>query len=145
MIEEIGMSPTQVGTVLAANSAAQMLGAIFFGRCSDAVGRRPLVLFGWSWAFLGSTAMAFCYTFTHILIVRVVQGLSGGTMAICQSYMLDAVPPHKQPQFLGLFGGVTSIAFVFGPLLGATLIALGTDRRYIFIVSGLLALIGMIF
>jgi len=145
MIEELGFSPTQVGTVLAAFAAAQMIGAAIMGRLSDAYGRRPLTLFGFGWVFVGCTATAFCTTFTHLLIVRAMQGLSGGTMALCHSYLLDAVPMPKQPQWFGIFGGGVSVSFVLGPMIGAGLSAAGVDRRAIFIVAGCLALVGTIF
>lgn len=144
LIKELGFTPQMIGYVLAANSAANLIGSLVFGRLSDSYGRKPLIIFGWSWVFLGCTAMSLVQTFEHVIVVRSMQGLSGGTMILCHSYMLDVLELEKQPRFFGLFGGITACSFMAGPAIAALLIYVEMNRRYIFLVAGGAALIGTI-
>merc|ERR1719281_2378763 len=90
-IKEIGLGPIEVGWLLSANSVAQFIGAWVAGRVSDSVGRKPVIIFVFLWAALGFAATSFVETFEQLLTVRVVQGLSGGTAALCDVYILDIV------------------------------------------------------
>jgi MFS family permease len=78
-------------------------------------------------------------TFIEVLIVRVLQGLSGGTAALSDAYVLDVVPSCSRASYMGLAGAVKGMAFVFGPGIGALLIVMDLSRRKIFLVTGGLA------
>lgn len=144
-IEELGLRPREVGIVFTSMSLAQLVGGYLFGRCSDAFGRRPIIIFGFAWAALGFGLTSIAQGFWDLLIIRSLQGFSGGTMALCISFILDVVTVDERPVYIGLFQGVTGSAFIFGPGLGGLLVSVGVPRRGIFVLSGILSLLATIY
>lgn len=142
--QELGLTPKQVGLVMAGYSGAQIVGGLVLGSLSDAYGRRPVLMFTWVWATLGCTGTAFCSSFADVLLLRTLHGLSGSTFGPVHSYMLDTLPAQQRPLFMGILGGILSTAFVTGPVIGSVLIALQWSRREIFYVSGFLCFCGMV-
>jgi MFS family permease len=138
-IKELGVSPSQLGLVMSANAASQLVGSWTCGRLSDSFGRKWLLLgsFGWSCLNIGLTA--FVYSFMQLLVLRTLGGLSGGTNPLCQAYILDWVPEKKRPAFIGLFGFLCGIAFLAGNMLGMCLLLLGVERRSIFLIAAFFA------
>jgi len=141
LMQEIGLGPVRVGQLLSAFSLAQMIGSWAGGRVSDAYGRRFVIIAVFAWAGVGFAATAFTTTFVEIFVVRVLQGLSGGTAALCDAYLLDVVAMDERAAYVGFSGAVKGMAFVFGPGIGALLNFLGLPRRMIFLVTGALAVL----
>lgn len=139
LIHEIGLGPERVGQLLSAFSLAQLIGAAGCGRISDSTGRRYVIIAVFAWAGAGFGATAFVNTFAEILVVRVMQGFSGGTAALCDAYILDLLPSHSVASYMGLSGSVKGMSFVFGPGFGALLIVIGVSRRMVFLIAGGLA------
>lgn len=142
MIKELGMTPLQIGTVLSASMATQMVGAAISGRCSDAFGRRCILVFAFFWVGCFQMAIAFVRNFWELLIVRVLNGACGGTFAISQAPVLDVEPDkERRSMYMGLFGAITSLAFSIGPGLGALLVFTDTlTRRQVFLLVGAFAI-----
>lgn len=134
-IKELGLTPRQLGIIVSASASTQLVGSWVCGRVSDAVGRRWLILGCFAWSTLGIGLTAFVRSFEELLILRLLQGLSGGTTPLCQAYILDWIGEERRPGFLGLFGFTIGIAFLVGNLLGMGLLALGLARRTIFLVA----------
>jgi len=149
LIHEIGLGPARVGQLLSAFSLAQLIGAWVCGRVSDAVGRRGVIIAVFAWAGIGFGGTAFVTSVVEVFVVRVAQGLSGGTAALCDAYTLDIVPSYARTSYMGFSGAVKGMAFVFGPGIGALLIFMDFSRRAMFLVTGGLAFlaagIGLVF
>jgi len=141
LINEIGLGPSTVGLLLSANSIAQLIGAWLSGRLSDSFGRLPLLVAVFTWAGLGFGAMAFVTTVAAVFAVRVAQGFSGGTSALCDAYLLDIIPVSARPSYVGLSGAVKGVAFIIGPGVASMLIHWDVTRRNIFLVAGGFALL----
>eukprot|EP00929_Paragymnodinium_shiwhaense_P061680 TRINITY_DN30833_c0_g1_i1.p1 TRINITY_DN30833_c0_g1~~TRINITY_DN30833_c0_g1_i1.p1 ORF type:complete len:517 (-),score=73.50 TRINITY_DN30833_c0_g1_i1:11-1561(-) len=148
-IHELGMGPQDVGALLSAFSMAQFVGSAVCGRVSDSVGRRPVLIFCFTWAALGFSSTALVQSFIALLAVRILQGLSGGTTSVCDAYILDIASESMRPAYLGLVGCTRALAFLVGPATGALLVKFGFNRRLLFVVSGCFglggALIGALF
>lgn len=144
LMKELGLGPQKVGLLLSAFSIAQLIGSWGCGRLSDSVGRRPVILGVFAWAGVGFAATAFVTSFIEVLIVRAAQGLSGGTAALCDAFVLDLVPERSRGSYMGLAGGFKGMAFVIGPGLGVLMTVIGMDRRHIFLVSGAMAWIACV-
>lgn len=135
-MEELGLGARELGFVLSLHNLSQFCGCWFCGKISDTYGRRPLVLACFLGSAVGFSATAFVQTFAQFLAVRMMQGLSGGTYAICQAYVLDKAPKSQRAAFMGLFGCIIGLSFAIGPALGGLLIWFGTPRRVIFLIAG---------
>jgi DHA1 family tetracycline resistance protein-like MFS transporter len=145
LIDEIGLGPSDVGLTLSIFSASQLLGQWILGRLSDTFGRAPMLLIAFGFLGLGFLMLAFVQTLLHVVLVRCIQGVSGGVSPCIQAYMLDVVPKEKQPTLLGLSGGVAGVSFICGPILGGLLVYLEVPRRTIFIICAGLSMLATLY
>jgi MFS family permease len=60
-----------------------------------------------------------------LVLSRVVQGAGGGTVAVVQAYVADAVPPEQRAKALGWLSAATSLGVALGPVLGSLSVQLG--------------------
>lgn len=144
-IKELGLTPSQLGFVVSCNAATQLIGAWACGRLSDSVGRRWLLLGSYGWSCLGVGASAFVYNFTQLLVLRTLQGLSGGTLTLSQAYILDWLPQAERPAYIALFGTIVGAAFLCGNVAGLGLLAVGLQRRTIFLVAAFFCLLATLY
>jgi DHA1 family bicyclomycin/chloramphenicol resistance-like MFS transporter len=89
------------------------------GPLSDALGRRPVVLFGLTIYSLASIACVFAPTFASLLAFRALQGMSAGVgMAVGRAIIRDL---HEGPQAQKLMATISmifSIAPAIAPVIG---------------------------
>ncbi|MBI3878060.1 MAG: MFS transporter [Verrucomicrobia bacterium] len=114
-----------VGVIMAAYSAMQFLCTPMWGRLSDRIGRRPVmlissagaaasyVLFAFGSGLQGHAALAvlFCS--------RIFAGSFGASVTVAQAYIADITPPSERSKRMGLVGMAFGLGFIFGPALGA--------------------------
>lgn len=136
LIHELKMDAGEVGLLLSAASFAALVGAWISGRISDATGRYPILVIAFAWAGIGLALTSRVQTFWEIFAVRLAQGLSGGTFALCDAYVLDVTTEHNRAAYIGLVGAVKGVAFLIGPGSGAALVASGVTRRTVFVIAG---------
>jgi MFS family permease len=117
--QELGASALDVGALVAAFSVAQTASAPLWGRASDRLGRRPVILLGLVVSLLGYIAFAFADSLGTLLASRLAQGVGGGTVAAVFAYVADVVPAHQRAERLGWLTAATSAAAMVGPLLGS--------------------------
>lgn len=113
--------PWQVALLFSAYSAGQFLGELVWGRLSDRIGRRPVLLATIVGSGLGYLALAFVPGIWIAVLVRAAAGFFSGNMSVIQGYIVDVSPPEKLAQRLGLIGSAVGVGFVVGPALGGLL------------------------
>ncbi len=122
----LGAQPWVIGLLVASFSVAQLAASPLWGRLSDRLGRRPVLLIG-----LGAEAVAFVVfglanSLWLLFLSRVVQGLGGGTTGVVQAYVADTTDPSRRAQGLGWVSAATSAGVMIGPAIGSTAAHLGT-------------------
>ncbi|KAL9005698.1 MAG: hypothetical protein Q9188_001511 [Gyalolechia gomerana] len=102
-------------------SLLQAIASPFIGSFSDKYGRRTALL--WSMAGnIASVAMWVAATdFRTFLASRVVGGLSEGNVQLATAIAADISDKEQRGSTMALVGACFSIAFTFGPALGAAL------------------------
>jgi len=119
--ERMGASSAEIGLLIGAFSAAQLVSAPWWGKLSDQFGRRPLLLAGLGASVVSYVVFAFATSFWLLLASRIVQGLGGGTVGVVQAYVTDLTPPDDRAKTLGWLSAATSLGVVFGPGVGSLL------------------------
>lgn len=113
--------PWQVTLLFAGFSGGQFLGELTWGRLSDRIGRRPVILITILGAGLGYLGLAYSPGIWIALAARVFGGFFAGNMSAIQGYIVDVTPPEKLAGRLGLIGSAFGVGFVVGPSLGGFL------------------------
>jgi len=116
-----GATGVQVGLLLASFSAMQFLCAPAWGRLSDRVGRRPMLI-GSLILTAGSYVMfAFAGSLAMLFVSRILAGIAGATISTAQAYVADTTTPEKRTQGMGLIYAAFGAGFIFGPAIGGIL------------------------
>jgi DHA1 family tetracycline resistance protein-like MFS transporter len=119
--KSLNASPWQVTAMFAAYSLGQFIAEPFWGRLSDRIGRRPVLIVTILANTLSYVALAFAPTIGVAFLVRLFSGFGGGNISTIQGYMADVTPPEKRAGRMGLLGSAFGMGFVVGPFLGGVL------------------------
>ncbi|MFY8210302.1 MAG: MFS transporter [Caulobacter sp.] len=108
-------APWQVTTMFAAYSLGQFFGEPFWGRLSDRIGRRPVLIVTIIANTLAYLALAFAPNIWVAMLIRLFGGFGSGNISTIQGYMADVTPPEKRAGRMGLLGAAFGAGFVIGP------------------------------
>ena len=136
--------PWQVALMFSAYSLGQFFAEPFWGRLSDRIGRKPVLLITVSANALGYLMLAFAPNIWLAIGIRLFTGLGAGNVSTIQGYVADVTPPEKRAGRMGLIGAAFGLGFIVGPGLGGLLTrtdmgALGYQMP-IFVAAGLCVL-----
>jgi MFS family permease len=92
-----------------------------WGRLSDRIGRRPILLGTVFASGLGFVALAFAPNIWAVLLIRLFSGLTTGNLSTIQGYIADITPPQHRSGRIGMLGAAFAMGFVAGPALGGLL------------------------
>lgn len=93
-----------------------------WGKLSDLLGRKPVLLAGIGVFLLGSLLCGLSRGSTALIVARAVQGLGAASLFTSAfAVVADIFPPAVRGRYTGLFGGVWALSSVVGPLVGGLL------------------------
>lgn len=118
---DFGASGLETGLLYATYSLVQLVMAPLWGRISDRVGRRPVIIVGLLGSALAYTVFARADSLALLFLSRAVGGIGGSTIPVAQAYIADVTPPGHRASGLGLIGAAFGLGFVVGPALGGIL------------------------
>jgi MFS transporter, DHA1 family, tetracycline resistance protein len=111
-----------VATLLAASfSLMQFLFIPLWGRLSDRVGRRPVLLFSIAASVVGMLLLGFARSLTMLFVARLWSGIATANIAVAQAYIADVTTPETRARGMGLIGLGFGLGFIIGPAVGGEL------------------------
>lgn len=122
--QEFGANGFMIGLIMASYSVMQFLFAPWWGRLSDRIGRRPVLLISTAGAVLSYSLFAVASGFPGttglwlLLASRTFAGICGANITVAQAYIADITPPEKRSAKMGLIGMAFGLGFIFGPAIG---------------------------
>jgi MFS transporter, DHA1 family, tetracycline resistance protein len=116
-----GASDLVAGLLFTTFSAFQFIGGPVWGRISDLIGRKAVLIISQIGATIGWAMLAFATTLPVIFLARMIEGASGGNISVTQAYVADKVEPAMRARAFGLVGASFAAGMVFGPLIAAPL------------------------
>jgi DHA1 family tetracycline resistance protein-like MFS transporter len=122
---EYGASGTKVGAVVGIYSIMQFFFAPVWGRLSDRVGRRPVILISLTASCTGYLLFAFTHSLTVLFASRVIAGIGGANIGTAQAYIADSTSPENRAKGMGLIGAAFGLGFILGPPMSGILAAIG--------------------
>ncbi len=112
-------TPEVIGWIIASFSIAQLVSSPFWGRLSDRIGRRPVLLISLLASAVAFMLFGLADTVFLLFLSRIAQGLGGGTTGVAQAYVADTIPPAQRARALGWLSAATSAGVILGPALGS--------------------------
>jgi DHA1 family tetracycline resistance protein-like MFS transporter len=119
--ERFAASPLQMTALFAIFSLMSLLTAPLWGRLSDRVGRRPVLMASMAAAALAYLGMAFATGLWMLFAARAFAGACAGNIAAAQAYIADVTPPEKRAKGMGMIGAAFGLGFIIGPVLGGVI------------------------
>ena len=120
-----GADAFTVGLLMAIFALAQMLSSPLWGRLSDHMGRRPVILFSQVLAAAAYVVFAYAESVPLLLLSRFLQGAGGGTPSVVSAYVSDAVQPSERAKALGWITACTSAGVMIGPAIASFSVGYG--------------------
>ncbi len=121
---DFGADGLQAGLLVSIYSLVQLVMAPIWGRISDRVGRRPVLLLGLFGSGIAYLVFARADSLAMLFLSRIVGGIGGSTIPVAQAYIADVTAPEGRAGNMGLIGAAFGLGFVIGPLLGVVLSAM---------------------
>ncbi|KAK4216546.1 hypothetical protein QBC37DRAFT_397514 [Rhypophila decipiens] len=123
MIKSFGIEKNEVakwaGITGAVFSISQSTTAVAWGRASDRVGRKPVILVGLFATMCCFLLWGMSTSLTMAITVRAIMGGTNGNVGIIRTMVAELVPEKElQPKAFSLMPLVWSVGSVFGPAFG---------------------------
>jgi len=136
---ELGASPILYGVILSAYAAAQFACSPLWGRLSDRIGRRRVLLITVAGTAAALALLALAQSIAWVLVARVLAGAFAGNIGVASAYITDLTAPAERTGKLALIGLCFAVGFTLGPAISIPLIPLGL-RTPLWFAAGLAAL-----
>lgn len=124
----------EIGALMSVFSLMQLVFAPLWGRLSDRIGRRPVLMVGLAGSVVFYTLFGLASTWhslAWLFVARIGAGIAGATIPVAQAYIADTTSLATRARGMALIGAAFGLGFTFGPLLAWAAMVLGTTDKEI--------------
>jgi MFS family permease len=114
-------SPGVIALLFSVFSFGQFLGEPFWGRLSDRIGRKPVLIVTIGLVGVTYAGLAFAPNILAAFAIRFLTGFCGGNISTLQGAMADITPIDRRAARMGIMGAAFSAGFTTGPAIGGFL------------------------
>src|SRR5215471_7278930 len=113
------LTPPQIGLMISAGFAGQLVGALLFGFIAERYGRMLAMIGSIALFALMSLVCAFAWDYNSLLIFRVIQGIGlGGEVPVAAVFISELARAHGRGRFVLLYELVFPIGLSAAALVG---------------------------
>lgn len=144
-VQGYGASSTQVTLLVAVYALTGMVFSPLFGRCSDVIGRKPLILSSCIGSAISYLLFLTADSLAWIFVIRIFSGITSAKSGVVSAWMIDSVQQKDRARYLGLLGSMNGVGMLVGPLLASVLLWLSGDLyNSVFICGAILSAIASV-
>jgi DHA1 family tetracycline resistance protein-like MFS transporter len=111
----------QIALIFSAYSIGAFFGEPFWGRLSDRIGRKPILVSSVCGNCLCYLALAFAPNVYIAFLVRLLGGLTSGNGSVVQGYIADVTGPDERTRRMSQLSAAFNFGFIVGPAIGGLL------------------------
>jgi len=134
--EHFGASAFQVGLLSMSYSLMQFIFAPIWGRISDRIGRRQVLLVCLAGTAVGHVMFGYANSLIVLFISRSLTGIAAASIPVAMAYISDVTTSENRAKGMGMVGAAFGLGFIFGPAIGGVLSKYGYSVP-IFFAAGL--------
>ena len=123
LIQKWGLTPWEIGFLIASGSIGQLLGAFVFPWYAERKGRVSAIAVSSGIIGVTSIACGFAPTFAAFVVLRIIQGLGlGGELPVAATYINEISRAHGRGRFVLLYEIVFPVGLLASNALGAWIV-----------------------
>ncbi len=119
--QSLSASAIAIGLLGASYSAMQFIFVPVWGRLSDRVGRRPILLGSILATAASMIVLGYANSLVWLFCARLFGGIATANIATAQAYIADSTTPKERAKGMGLIGMAFGMGFILGPFFGGIL------------------------
>ncbi|HZY96405.1 MAG TPA: MFS transporter [Candidatus Cybelea sp.] len=136
IVQQYGASDVMSGALLSVPAFCAMLAAPVWGKLSDRMGRKGIILVAQFLTLAGYLMQATAPSLLCIFIARIISGCGGGALGAAESYIADVTSEEQRGMAFSLHGAVFGTAFIVGPVTSGFLLHSGLSLPF-FVAAGI--------
>jgi len=117
----LGADKMDIAYIIVTYAACAGLMGPFWGRLSDRMGRKPVIMICLAGAALSYVMLGMASSLWMIFVARGFAGLLAGNVGVASAMMADITTPENRARGMGLIGAAFGLGMVLGPMLGGLL------------------------
>jgi len=125
VVDAFGASGAELGLLVAAYAAMQFVFAPIWGRLSDRIGRRPVMLVTIAGAGAALVLAGLAPSLPWLFFARFAGGIFAANISVASAYISDATDESERTRWMGMLGACFAVGFTLGPAIGGLLGPLG--------------------
>ncbi len=133
---QLGADKMDIAFIIVVYAICAGLCAPYWGRLSDRIGRKPVIMICLAGAALSYVMLGLASELWMIYAARGFAGLMAGNFGVGSAMMADITTPKNRAKGMGMIGAAFGLGLVLGPLLGGLLSSGGTSFVLPCIVAG---------
>ncbi len=119
--QHFGATPKVITLLGAAYSLMQLIFMPMWGRLSDRIGRRPVILMSVAVSCVGYLWFGLASQLWMLFAARILAGFGNANIGAAQAIIADTTEPSERARGMGMIGAAFGIGFVLGPVFGGIL------------------------
>lgn len=123
-IQELGATSGQLGNTFLIAAVAAIVSGYLGGHASDYIGRRPVILIGWT--LVAAVFLSYAFVGHHVYVglgLFVIAGIGGSVGGGAdQAMVADLVPPERHEAGYASVRVANNLGVAFGPVIGGLLL-----------------------
>ena len=123
--ERFGANGLILGLLVASHAAMQFLFSPGWGRLSDRIGRRPVMLITIAGTALSLLFLGLADSLPQIFLARLLSGIFGSNISVATAYLTDVTDEADRTRWMGMIGACFAVGFTLGPPIGGLLARAG--------------------
>ncbi|MCB1033573.1 MAG: MFS transporter [Acidobacteria bacterium] len=119
--EAYGATAFQLGLLVTSFAGMQFLMAPVWGRISDRMGRRPVILVTIAGTSLALLIFGLADSLLWLFVGRILGGVFGANISVATAYITDLTGEEDRTRWMGMIGASFGVGFILGPAIGGLL------------------------
>ncbi|EED34109.1 major facilitator superfamily protein [Luminiphilus syltensis NOR5-1B] len=141
---KLGGNAVDIAAIIVVFSLCGALVTPLWGRLSDRIGRKPVLMICLTGGALAYAMLGFADELWMVYLARAFAGVCSGNLPVATALMADLSPPHRRARAMGLIGTAFGLGLILGPVVGGVLAGEQGDFRVPCLFAGFSSLLAVI-
>ncbi len=141
---QLGADKLDIAFIIVAYAVGAGLFAPVWGRLSDRIGRKPVIMICLAGAAVSYVVLGLASALWMVYAARTLAGLMAGNVGVASAMMADITLPKHRAKGMGVIGAAFGLGLVLGPMLGGLLAGDRPGFALPCTVAGMMSVLAMI-